>query len=358
MERRDPLFGANHLTAVRWVLAGAVALGHLWLLTTAYEPFRIHQWTGGYMAVNGFFVLSGLLIAKSLHMRKDLKVYAMSRALRIYPALIVILLAFAFVFSPFFSEPGGFSRITAGETWRFVMRVLLLGNPEGAPGGIFVGNLEEDFNGPLWTIRFEIVAYILAALAFAVGAVKGFWRTLIIYLIVQLAYIGLPFFVNVGALPDSILPLLRLSTAFLMGMTLWHWPAARRPAWWIIAALAVAFGVFGAGLFGEFLGTALLTGLMMRLGLSDRASKPLLKLPDYSYGIYIWHYPLMQAVLFLIPGLGPFGLMALSVPLFLLFAGLSWHLIEKPALRLKPGRTKQKAALVPETNSASAHSGE
>lgn len=43
MEKQDPLFGANHLTAVRWVLAAAVALGHLWLLTTGYEPFRIHQ---------------------------------------------------------------------------------------------------------------------------------------------------------------------------------------------------------------------------------------------------------------------------------------------------------------------------
>lgn len=305
------------------------------------------------MAVNGFFVLSGLLIAKSLHMRNDLKVYAASRALRIYPALIVMVLAFAFVFSPFFSEPGGMSRITSGETWRFVMRVLLLGNPEGAPGGIFTGNIEEDFNGPLWTIRFEIIAYILAAFAFFIGAVKGFWRTLALYLIVQAAYIGLPFVIDVSTLPKSILPLLRLSTAFLMGMTLWHWPAARRPAWWIIAGLAIAFGVFGAGLLGEFLGTVLLTGLMMRFGLSGRISKPLLKLPDYSYGIYIWHYPLMQAVLFLIPELGPFGLMALSVPLFLLFAGLSWHVIEKPALKFKPRRVKQKAVLVYESKAES-----
>ena len=90
---RDPLMGANHLTAVRWILAGLVALGHAFLLTTAYEPIRIHEWTGGYMAVNGFFVLSGLLIAKSLDLRRDLKLYAASRAFRIYPALIVLMLS-------------------------------------------------------------------------------------------------------------------------------------------------------------------------------------------------------------------------------------------------------------------------
>jgi len=68
------------------VLAGLVALGHFWLTTTGYEPIRIHQWTGGYMAVNGFFVLSGLLIMKSLATRNDLKSYAVSRLLRIYPS--------------------------------------------------------------------------------------------------------------------------------------------------------------------------------------------------------------------------------------------------------------------------------
>lgn len=336
----DPLFGANHLTVIRWVLASLVGLGHLWLLTEAYEPFRLYHWTGGYMAVNGFFVISGLLIAKSLHLRKDIKAYAISRTLRIYPALIAILLAFAFFFSPLFSDPGGISRITAIDTWQFVLRVLALGSPEGAPGGIFAGNIEEDFNGPLWTIRYEIAAYVMAAIAFLIGAVNGFKRTLILFVAVQSAYIGLPYLVDLSTLPEGTVSLFRLSAAFLMGMTLWHWPAARRPAWWIIGVLAVAFALFGASIVGELIANLLLTALILRLGLTQKRSKLLLKLPDYSYGIYIWHYPIMQAALFLVPGLGPFELMAISVPLVILASGLSWHLIEKPALRLKPGRKR------------------
>ena len=89
---------SNHLTIVRWALASFVLLGHAWLLSTNYEPFKIFNWTGSFMAVNGFFILSGLLIAKSLHMRNDLKAYTMSRALRIYPALITVLLCL-FLFS-------------------------------------------------------------------------------------------------------------------------------------------------------------------------------------------------------------------------------------------------------------------
>ena len=333
---RDPLLGANHLTAIRWILASLVALGHLFLLTTAYEPTRIHQWTGGYMAVNGFFVLSGMLIAKSLSFRGDLKAYAISRALRIYPALIVLLLAFAFVFSPIFSRPGGLENVLSLETWTYVMRVLLLGDPQNAPGGIFAGNLEADFNGPLWTIRYEIAAYILAALGFAVGVLKRPVLTLGAFIAVQTAYLVLPFVMDVSILPTGFVPLLRLSSCFLLGMVLWHWPRARRPHWGLVALAIGAFLWLGGGFGGEFLGTLALTGLMLRFGLSDAAHAPVVAIPDYSYGIYIWHYPVMQAVMFLRPDTGPLMLGLLSTPIWLGLSAASWHLVEKAALRLKP----------------------
>jgi peptidoglycan/LPS O-acetylase OafA/YrhL len=344
---RDPLMGGNHLTAVRWLLASLVALGHVYLLTTAYEPIRIHQWTGGYMAVNGFFVLSGMLIAKSLDLRRDLKMYAISRALRIYPALIVLLLAFALVFSTVFSRPGGIDNALSGDIWAYVVRVLMLGDPQNAPGGIFAGNLEADFNGPLWTIRYEITAYIMAAAGFAVGILKSRWLTLAAFIIVQTLYLALPFMIDFSAMPQGLLPLLRLSAAFLLGMCLWQWPRARRPHWLLVLAAIIAFLSFGRGFGGELLGTLALTGLMLRIGLSDTANVRVVSLPDYSYGIYIWHYPVMQAVMFLRPDTGPLGLALMSTPIWIGLSAASWHLIEKPALRLKP-KKRQKAVVVSE----------
>jgi len=340
MKIKDPLFGANHLTAVRWGLAGLVALGHIWLLTTGHEPFRIHNWTGSYMAVNGFFILSGLLIAKSLHSRRNVKAYAASRFLRIYPAFILIAFAFALFFSPLFSDPGGVDSVFAPETWKYVLRVLTLGDPENAPGGVFPNGLEKDFNGPLWTIRFEIAAYIMAALAFVTGAVRGFRSAATLFVVIQITYLSIPTLVDYSQLPSFVMPLLRLSTAFLMGMTLWHWPAARRPLWWLAIAFVVAFLVFGSSPIGELLANISLAALIMHLGLSKRSFEPLVNLPDYSYGIYIWHYPVMQAFLHLQPELGPWGLMTRSVPTFILLAGLSWHFFEKPILKLKPGTRK------------------
>jgi peptidoglycan/LPS O-acetylase OafA/YrhL len=310
----------------------------VFLLTTAYEPIRIHQWTGGYMAVNGFFVLSGMLIAKSLSLRGNLKAYALSRALRIYPALIVLMLAFAFVFSPVFSQPGSLANVVSIETWSYVMRVLLLGDPQNAPGGIFAGNLEADFNGPLWTIRYEIAAYILAAVGFAIGVLKRPVLTLCAFLTVQAAYLMLPHAFDVTTLPSGFMPLLRLSSCFLLGMCLWHWPRARRPHWGLVLTAVVAFLWLGSGAVGELLATLALTGLMLRLGLSDNTHASVVSIPDYSYGIYIWHYPVMQAVMFLRPDTGPIALALLSTPIWLGLSAASWHLIEKPFLRLKRRR--------------------
>lgn len=333
---RDPLLGANHLTAIRWVLASLVALGHIFLLTTGFEPTRIHQWTGGYMAVNGFFVLSGLLIAKSLSYRADLKAYALSRILRIYPALIVLLLAFAFLFSPLFSKPGGVENILSGEVWAYVFRVLALGDPQNAPGGIFIGNLEADFDGPLWTIRYEIAAYILAALGFALGILKRPALTLLAFISVQTLYLGLPFLTETSELPTGFMPLLRLSSCFLLGMCLWHWPKARRPHWGLVIIAIAAFLLLGSGPAGELLGTLALTGLILRVGLSDTTLPSVVAIPDYSYGIYIWHFPVMQAVMFLRPETGPLGLALLSTPIWLGLSAASWTWVEKPFLRLKP----------------------
>jgi peptidoglycan/LPS O-acetylase OafA/YrhL len=67
----------------------------------------------------------------------------------------------------------------------------------------------------------------------------------------------------------------------------------------------------------------------------SRILRRLSKLPDYSYGIYIYAFPIQQLLLMKVPGLPPMLHALIAFPLILVPAALSWHFVEKPALRFK-----------------------
>ena len=330
----DPLFGDNHLTLIRWILASAVAFGHSWSLTTGFDPFRIHDFTLSYLAVNGFFILSGLLIAKSLHHQASYKSYFVSRGLRIYPALIIAVLSFPLFFSPLFSADGGVHKIFLLENWQYVFGVLTLGDPEFAPGGIFANHLDPDFNGPLWTIRYELLAYCGAALLAYLGLSKRPTPVFCILLLVICGGLSLNLW-PIELLPTGMASLFRLSACFLIGMLIWHWPKRAQLSWWAVGGAWVLFLLFGGTLFGELSANLMLVAMLMKFGLPQTANARCVKLPDYSYGIYIWHYPVMQAILSVQMDLNPMALLLISTPVYILLAGMSWHFIERPALKLK-----------------------
>lgn len=56
---------------------------------------------------------------------------------------------------------------------------------------------------------------------------------------------------------------------------------------------------------------------------------------DYSYGVYIYAWPVQQAIVSLVPGVSVWEMVLVSASMSVALAALSWHLIEKHALRLK-----------------------
>ena len=63
------------------------------------------------------------------------------------------------------------------------------------------------------------------------------------------------------------------------------------------------------------------------------------KIGDLSYGIYIYAWPVQQIGVALLGRQTPYlKLLAITIPVTLVLAAASWHLIEKRALRFKPGQ--------------------
>ena len=76
-----------------------------------------------------------------------------------------------------------------------------------------------------------------------------------------------------------------------------------------------------------------------------RPAIPAPRFGDLSYGLYIYGWPVEQTLLYATGGaLLWWQLFPLALMLSAAIAFLSWHLVEKPALRFKPRRAKEAAA--------------
>jgi peptidoglycan/LPS O-acetylase OafA/YrhL len=71
------------------------------------------------------------------------------------------------------------------------------------------------------------------------------------------------------------------------------------------------------------------------LGISNIPIPKFFRHGDYSYEIYLYGYPVQQAVFALFPVKSIPIQIILSLLVILMFAMLSWHAVEKPILRIR-----------------------
>ncbi|WP_022698138.1 acyltransferase family protein [Euryhalocaulis caribicus] len=330
----------NFFTPIRLCLAGAVALSHSWIVfsgRSAPDPFAYNDLTLSYMAVNGFFILSGFFIAKSLDDRQNLTSYFVSRALRIMPALLVLAAAAAFIIGPVTSGVPIWEALFRADTYRYPLNVISFLDTRGGPPGFAPANpYSGEFSGSLWTLRYEVIAYAAAAGAFALSLLFRRWVILgfLIFGCVSFIYLtraGVPAF-----LPDSTWLFNRLGIAFLIGCAAYAWRH------WIPLRFDLALLITLPALFVDYRAESEIfanLALGYWLFLIGTAHAPrfngLKRIDDISYGLYIWHWPVMQLLLW--KGIidQPLHMAVTAIPLAILIGFASWTLIEKPALHQK-----------------------
>jgi peptidoglycan/LPS O-acetylase OafA/YrhL len=202
-----------------------------------------------------------------------------------------------------------------------------------------------DWNGSLWTLFYEGACYLFVAAFGVVGLLRRFRRLGGALLIGCLILFGIHEAIGAGRLPSFIgrlfdTPGKRLTMYFISGMLFVVFPVFRtwlRVHKWIGPAAAFTWitclGLGWGGVAGPFCLSIALFWLADTLPFA-RYEKAVGG--DYSYGLYVYAYPVQQILSHLL--VYRFGFLAYfsaSVLATIPFAVLSWHLVEKKAMRLK-----------------------
>jgi peptidoglycan/LPS O-acetylase OafA/YrhL len=334
----------NAFNLLRLALALEVVAWHAVQLRAAHLPPALEAFTRD-VAVDGFFALSGFLIVASWTRHPDLGVFLLARARRIVPGLWVCLLVTALVIVPVASWAAGTPAPSVGEQLRYVG-----GNVAVIVGQQDVGTTAaalplHEWNGSLWTLVWELRCYLMVA---ALGVLGILNRRILTVLAVALWAYAAAFAalgVSTRVYEDLYMMPQRGFLLFCLGGLLWlHRDRVRLDA--RLAVLAAATIPAGVLLVDNYriIAAPGLAYLVIWAGFAVAHWPRTVVRNDLSYGVYIYGFPIQQALLLVGWSTGWLPFFLVSAGLVLAAAAASWFLVERPAQRL--GRKRPSAGLV------------
>lgn len=349
---------------LRIFLALSVLLTHSFLIAEGEH----HQFSGQpFSFLHGsilpaFFALSGFLITGSA-IRLKLSDFLLNRGMRIIPALAVDIFLSALILGPVFTVVSYSEYFSSYEFYAYFAN--LFGVIHYILPGVFEGNpFPATVNGSLWTIPFEIGCYALMSFCILSGILRYKW--LCFFSAIILLEIVIYFY----AFDVAPLKVLAETTgvAFLeserLGNFLAHFFSDRGNKLYIYFMLGSLFYLFrysipfhkgllfasvvvcGIGAFMDLSHTPsglrliafspFLVYIIVAVGLVEIPRLPLYGRGDYSYGIYLYGFPLQQALVAIFPWMSsPLVHFLFSIIIVTCVAMMSWHYIEKPILNLR-----------------------
>jgi peptidoglycan/LPS O-acetylase OafA/YrhL len=336
---------------MRVVLALAVVTSHSFWIAAINTTLMVTRpsWFPLYVVVPSFFALSGFLIVGSAE-RLSLGNFLLNRGLRIFPALSVEIIASAFILGPIFTTLTLGQYFSSPQTWHYMTNVIGLINYH-LPGVFEHLPMTGIVNISLWTVPFEMITYCIMTVLILSGLVRRRGAILLLAVLWGLAGITVELLrlAEGGTLTAKIFEEVfigrgpRIIIFGLMGMAAYQ-HRSRIPyskvlfAASIVACLAIwAFApVKGDSPMIAALSCLPIVYITLFLGVTNLPELPFFRRGDYSYGIYLYGFPMQQAVKSLFPAVtNGWVLTLLAAPLIAVFAAFSWHFIEKPILKLR-----------------------
>lgn len=358
---------SNNFDMLRLIAATSVIFTHAFLIAEGdqtRDPLVMlsqNQCATGLVGVFVFFALSGFLVTQSWEQTSSLPRFLAKRALRIYPGFAVCILVLtvglgavmtSLPLRDYLGNPGTREFLTANLGMQL--------QPNALPGVLFsqfwFGNV---MDGPLWSLPLEVALYLMVALLGTARLIRP--PVLAVLLALGVFAVGFDRWIDKVAPLGFLGGVLWMLPFFATGMLVYKLRdrSIFNSRLALLAGAVLVFSVLLANALPEdalpwnlhrhtFIPTFSVCGCYLALYLALHPRLPVISAAhfgDLSYGLYIYGWPVEQTVSYLWPGASWWALFLLSMGITAAVAFLSWHLVEKRALSLKPrGAPRAKPA--------------
>jgi len=331
----------NNFTFLRLVAAVSVIISHSFDVVgkASFEPlsyFTNNKVEFSSFGLATFFFISGYFITASATNTNSVFKFCLKRIYRIYPALIVLVLVSVFIAGPLLTILSIPQYFADKESWLYLFTATGLRIRMILPGVFSTDAFNiKGFNASIWTIALEIELYISVAAAMWLGLLKRSFIYTVLTLLISLICFG-TMALKQGITFDMARHL-NLIAIFYLGAFTYISAMQRSLVKAILLISVLLFIIFTLlNLFGFNPIPFFLIAVCMVVywfGFTYKIKIPLQT--DISYGLYIYAFPVQQAIYMFTGIRNPYIMIVASILCTLPFAFASWYLIEKKFIGLK-----------------------
>jgi len=332
----------NNFDFIRFILSFTVILAHIIDLSQHPSLTFLRPFFDSNIAVTGFFIISGFLISKSYISTNNVKQYFIKRANRLLPGYLFTVFCGA-IFLSFTSILPLQQYFLSSDLYKYLFYNITFQNfLHPCLPGVFLNNHQCAVNGALWTIKVEVGFYII--IPFLIYIINKVPKKLFLFIFIYLAalaykYICSYYYQVTGNKLFDILShqLPAFMAYFVSGMAMHYYlpKFIQHKKYLLLIALPVFILEYYFSL--EILKPLALTIIVFYVAYGFPFLNNFGKYGDFSYGTYIYHFPIIQLCITLgfFEKYNPFLIAVCIIITVLIMAVLSWNLLEKRFIQRK-----------------------